>query len=195
MNPLHVAIILGSTREGRLSPTVANWLRSQVDQREDMTVDLIDLVETPLPTVLPALGQPPSDPAARELLAAVTPRIAAADAFLIVTPEYNRSYPAALKNIIDWHYTEWRAKPVGFVCYGGFSSGFRAVEHLRTVFAELHAVTIREAVGFQSVWAQFDADGTAKDAAADAAAKTMLDQLAWWGHALRDARSASAYTA
>lgn len=195
MNPLHVAIVLGSTREGRFGPIVANWIRRHIDQREDMTSDLIDLVETPLPTVLPVLGQPPSDPAVREALAAVSPRLAAADAFVIATPEYNRSYPAALKNAIDWHTREWQAKPVGFVAYGGFSSGLRAVEHLRPVFAELHAVTIREVVGFQGAWAQFDADGNAKDPAADAAAKTMLDQLAWWGQSLRDARAASPYAA
>jgi NAD(P)H-dependent FMN reductase len=194
-NRLHLAVILGSTREGRFGPTVANWLLDQVAPREDMTTDLIDLVQTPLPTVFPVLGQPPADPAARELLAAVSPRLAAADAFVIVTPEYNHSFPAPLKNAIDWHNHEWRAKPVGFVSYGGFSSGLRAIEHLRAVLAELHAVTIRDTVSFQGAWAQFDQAGKAKDPAADAAAKTMLDQLAWWAHALRDARTVRPYAA
>ena len=190
---LHVAVILGSTRDGRFGPVVANWLLSHTAPREDMTTDLIDLVETPLPTVFPVLGQPPADPGARELLAAVSPRLAAADAFVIVTPEYNHSFPASLKNAIDWHHSQWQAKPVGFVSYGGMSSGLRAVEQLRLVLAELHAVTVRDTVSFQGAWGQFDADGTAKDPGADAAAKTMLDQVAWWAYALRDAKAVRAY--
>ncbi|HEY9373227.1 NAD(P)H-dependent oxidoreductase [Streptomyces sp.] len=193
--PLRLAVIQGSTREGRLGPVVANWLRGHAAVRPDMTVDLIDLAETPLPTVFPQLGQPPADEADRALLRAVSPRIGAADAFVVVTPEYNHSYPASLKNAIDWHNREWHAKPVGFVAYGGFSAGLRAVEHLRGVFAELHAVTVREAVGLQGVWGQFDAEGKAVDPAADAAAKSMLDQLAWWGEALRDARAKKPYAA
>ncbi|MFD9031273.1 NADPH-dependent FMN reductase [Streptomyces sp. NPDC059567] len=195
MHPLHVAVVQGSTRDGRLGPVVANWLLSHAAARPDMTVDLIDLAETPLPAVFPQLGQAPAAAEDRSLLAAVSPRLAAADAFVVVTPEYNHSYPASLKNAIDWHNEEWHAKPVGFVAYGGFSAGLRAVEHLRGVFAELHAVTIREAVGLQGVWGQFDQEGKATDPAADAAAKAMLDQLAWWGEALRDARAKKPYAA
>ncbi|MEV0143523.1 MULTISPECIES: NAD(P)H-dependent oxidoreductase [unclassified Nonomuraea] len=190
---LKIAVILGSTREGRFGPAVAHWVMDHLHQRDDMNVDLIDLAETPLPTVLPVLGQPPSSQEARELLAAVSPRMAAADAFVIVTPEYNHSFPAALKNAIDWHGTEWQAKPVAFVSYGAFSAGLRAVEQLRLVLAELHAVTLRDSVGLQHPWAQFDGDGKALDPAADAAAKVMLDRLSWWAHALREARAARPY--
>ncbi|MFI0355674.1 NADPH-dependent FMN reductase [Actinomadura sp. 9N407] len=192
---LKIAIILGSTRDGRFGTTVADWIETHLRQRDDMSTDLVDLVETPLPTVFPVLGQPPATQEAADLLAAVSPRLDAADAFVIVTPEYNHSFPAALKNAIDWHGTEWRAKPVGFVSYGGFSAGLRAVEQLRLVLAELHAVTIRDSVGFQGVWSQFGPDGTALDPAADTAAKVMLDQLAWWAHALREARTARPYAA
>lgn len=192
---LKIAVIVGSTRDGRFGPAVATWILDRLARREDMTTDLIDLVETPLPTVFPVLGLPPASQEAKSLLAAVSPRLAAADAFVIVTPEYNHSFPAALKNAIDWHTTEWHAKPVAFVSYGAFSAGLRAVEQLRLVLAELHAVTIRDGVGFQRAWEQFDGDGKAVDPAADAAAKTMLDQLAWWAHALRDAKAARPYTA
>ncbi|WP_329116804.1 NADPH-dependent FMN reductase [Streptomyces sp. NBC_01353] len=195
MHPLHVAVVQGSTRDGRLGPVVANWLLSHAAARPDMTVDLIDLAETPLPAVFPQLGQAPTAAEDRSLLAAVSPRLAAADAFVVVTPEYNHSYPASLKNAIDWHNKEWHAKPVGFVAYGGFSAGLRAVEHLRGVFAELHAVTIREAVGLQGVWGQFDQEGKATAPAADAAATSMLDQLAWWAEALREARAKKPYAA
>ncbi|MFC9337902.1 NADPH-dependent FMN reductase [Streptomyces sp. NPDC057020] len=193
--PLHLAVIQGSTRDGRLGPVVAKWLLHHAADRPDLTTDLIDLAETPLPTVFPHLGQAPERAEDRALLAAVSPRLAAADAFVVVTPEYNHSYPASLKNAIDWHHREWQAKPVGFVSYGGFSAGLRAVEHLRAVFAELHAVTIRETVGLQGVWCQFDENGRAVDPATDTAAKAMLDQLAWWGEALRDARANKPYAA
>ncbi|WP_371783969.1 NADPH-dependent FMN reductase [Streptosporangium subroseum] len=191
---LRVAVIVGSTRDGRFGPVVANWLVTHLAQREDMTFDLVDLAETPLPTVFPAFGQPAA-PGTAELLATVSPRLAAADAFVIVTPEYNHSFPASLKNAIDWHNKEWHAKPVGFVSYGGLSGGLRAIEQLRVVLAELHAVTIRDTVSFHGAWTQFDADAKAKDPACDAAAKTMLDQLAWWAHALRDAKALRPYAA
>ncbi|MFF1507573.1 NADPH-dependent FMN reductase [Streptomyces sp. NPDC058326] len=193
--PLHLAVIQGSTREGRLGPTVAKWLLTHAAARPELTTDLIDLAETPLPTVFPHLGQAPERTEDRARLAAVSPRLAAADAFVVVTPEYNHSYPASLKNAIDWHNKEWHAKPVGFVAYGGFSGGLRAVEHLRGVFAELHAVTVREAVGLQGVWGRFDANGQAVDPAADAAAKSMLEQLTWWAEALREARARKPYGA
>ncbi|MBB5775328.1 NADPH-dependent FMN reductase [Nonomuraea jabiensis] len=194
-SPLKVAVILGSTRDGRLGTVVSNWIVGLLDQRGDMEADLIDLVETPLPTVFPVLGEPPASQEARDLLAAVSPRMAAADAFVIVTPEYNRSFPAALKNAIDWHGPEWHAKPVAFVSYGGFSAGTRAVEQLRLVLAELHAVTIRDSIGFQRVWEQFDGEGRAVDPAVEPATKVMLDRLAWWAQALREAKAVRPYAA
>ncbi|MFI9205013.1 NADPH-dependent FMN reductase [Streptomyces sp. NPDC053048] len=190
-----LAVIVSSTRAGRFAPTVANWLAQQTDQRTDVEVDVIDLADHPLPVHL--TGEPgPEDAAA---LSAVTPRLAAADAFVVITPEYNHSYPALLKNLIDWHYTQWQAKPVAFVSYGGLSGGLRSVEHLRPVFAELHAVTIRETVSFHSPWGKLDETGTHLDEeagdAARAAAKVMLDQLAWWALSLREAREKRPYGA
>lgn len=187
MTPLKVAVIVGSTREGRFAPVVSSWITRHLARREDMTADVIDLVETPLPVVFPSFGEAP--PAGtEELLAAVSPRMAAADAFVIVTPEYNHSFPAALKNAIDWHGAEWHGKPVGFVSYGGVSGGLRAVEALRLVLAELNAMTIRETVSLAGAWQRFGADGEC-DEAADTAAAALLDQLAWWGLALREARA------
>jgi NAD(P)H-dependent FMN reductase len=185
-NRLLLTIITGSTRQGRFAPTVAGWFASQAGRRDDMTVDLIDLAEARLPDVL-------ADKPAPEV-AAITPRLANADAFVVVTPEYNHSFPAPLKNAIDWHFKEWRAKPVGFVSYGGISGGLRAVEQLRQVFAELHAVTVRDTVSFHGAWTQFDSEGRPKDPAGyERAAQSMLDQLAWWGQALREARAQRPY--
>lgn len=185
-NPLLLAIIVGSTRQGRFAPTVANWFAGQASRRDDVTVDVIDLAEARLPDVL-------SEKPAPEV-SAITSRLADADAFVVVTPEYNHSFPAPLKTAIDWHYQEWRAKPVGFVSYGGMAGGLRAVEQLRQVFAELHAVTVRDTVSFHAAWAQFDSEGRPKDPEGyERAAKSMLDQLVWWGQVLREARAQRPY--
>ncbi|MEV0697569.1 NAD(P)H-dependent oxidoreductase [Saccharopolyspora sp. NPDC050389] len=188
-SPLRLAVIVGSTREGRFGPTVGTWFAGLAEERDDMTLDVIDLADHSLPS---ALSATPSNEAL-EVLSAVTPRLDDADAFVVVTPEYNHSYPAPLKTLIDWHYAQWRAKPVGFVSYGGLSGGLRAVEHLRPVFAELHAVTVREVVSLHLAWEQFDEDGRMKGESGPVAAKALLDQLAWWGNALRDARAESPY--
>ncbi|GHC70226.1 NADPH-dependent FMN reductase [Streptomyces cinnamoneus] len=192
-SPYRLAVVVASTREGRFGPTIANWLAEQTSRRDDMVVDVIDLADHPLPLHL-SREPGPEDAAA---LAAVTPRLAEADAFIVVTPEYNHSYPAALKNLIDWHYTQWQAKPVAFVSYGGLSGGLRAVEHLRPVFAELHAVTIRETVSFHSPWGKLDETGRHLDeeagTSAAGAAKALLDQLSWWAVALREARGTRPY--
>ncbi|MDQ0605392.1 NAD(P)H-dependent FMN reductase [Streptomyces canus] len=192
--PLRVAVLVGSTREGRFGPVVTKWLSRHLEQRHDMSADVVDLAEIPLPTVFPAFGQQPP-PGTEEALALMTPRLAAADAFVFVTPEYNHSYPAPLKNAIDWHNEQWHGKPVAFVSYGGLSGGLRAVEHLRVVMAELNATTIRNTVSFHEAWSRFDESGAVKDPAADTAAKALLDQLAWWGHALRTAKALHSYVA
>uniref|UniRef100_A0AAU2VVD3 NAD(P)H-dependent oxidoreductase n=1 Tax=Streptomyces sp. NBC_00008 TaxID=2903610 RepID=A0AAU2VVD3_9ACTN len=188
--PLKVAVILASNREGRFAPVVARWFHSHTDGHPDIATDLVDVAVLDLPT---ALSYRPG-PEDRALLADVSGRLADADAFVVVTPEYNHSYPAPLKNLIDWHRDEWQAKPVAFVSYGGVSGGLRAVEHLRQVFAELHSVSIRDTVSFHNAGALFDDEGRHKDrAGADAAAKSLLDQLVWWGRALRDAKKVRPY--
>ncbi|MCQ8769024.1 NADPH-dependent FMN reductase [Streptomyces telluris] len=190
-----LAVIVGSTRDGRFGPTVAKWFAEQAARHGDIEVDLVDLALHPLPMRLSP--EPTAEDAAA--LAEVTPRLEQADAFVVLTPEYNHSYPASLKNLIDWHYTQWQAKPVGFVSYGGLSGGLRAVEHLRPVFTELHAVTIREQVSFHNPWGKFDDDGRHLDAEAGeqaaGAAKVMIDQLTWWALSLREARAARPYGA
>lgn len=189
-HPLKLTVVVASNRTGRFGPTVADWFLSRARLRADLAVEVIDLADVELPTVL---SLDPA-PAVREVLGRVGPRLDAADAFVVITPEYNHSFPAALKNLIDWHYGQWQAKPVAFVSYGGISGGLRAVEQLRQVFAEMHAVTVRDTVSFHHAHGHFDEDGTHKDPEApDGAAKVMLDQLVWWGLALRDAKEVRPY--
>ncbi|GAB3840909.1 NADPH-dependent FMN reductase [Dactylosporangium cerinum] len=190
---LQLAVIIGSVRDGRFGPTVANWFAGEAAGRDDVHVDLVDLAEVRIGAAAPTMS-PPAE--VLRALGDLTPRLAAADAFVVVTPEYNRSYPGALKNAIDWHNAQFHAKPVGFVSYGGRSGGLRAVEHLRLVFAELHAVTTRDTVSFHGTWDQFDGDGRPKDPQGPAsAASALLDQVTWWARALKDAKRATPYRA
>nr|WP_165984160.1 NAD(P)H-dependent oxidoreductase [Streptomyces sp. YIM 98790] len=191
--PIPVAVIIGSSRNGRFGPTVAQWFVGEARQRDDLALDVIDLADVPLSMAGPT--RPPA-PEMAQVLDTVSPRIDRADAYVVVTPEYNHSFPAVLKNAIDWHLSQWRAKPVGFVSYGGIAGGLRAVEQLRQVFAELHAVTIRDTVSFHGGVQSFDPQGRPKEPqGCSAAAKTMLDQLVWWATALREARAKRPYHA
>ncbi|MFJ5259601.1 NADPH-dependent FMN reductase [Streptomyces sp. NPDC088387] len=188
--PLNVTVVVGSNRHGRFGPVVAEWLLDLIRAREDLTADVVDVADIDLPTSMNRTAE------ATAALADVSPRLASADAFVVLTPEYNHSFPAGLKNLIDWHFTEWQAKPVALVSYGGLAGGLRAVEQLRQVFAELHAVTIRDTVSFHNAGASFDDAGRLKDPDLPrAATKAMLDQLVWWGTALRDAKERRPYGA
>src|SRR5277367_1759991 len=178
---VRVALIYGSTRKGRFCDKVAAWTAQEIAGRGEFSVDIIDP------------RRPPQSVDADEL-PSLQERIAKADAFVVVTPEYNHGYPAPLKALIDSVGAEWRGKPVAFVSYGGISGGLRAVEQLRLVFAELHTVTMQNSVSFASAWEQFDGDGMLQEPArAQRSMATLLAQLYWWAIALRNARAAIPY--
>ena len=190
--PIRLAVIVASTREGRYAPTITTWFTEQLRHRVDIEFDVIDLADVNVPMTF--------GPAAAHSIQSERERIGRADAFVVITPEYNHSYPAALKQAIDISGHSWHRKPVGFVSYGGMSGGLRAVEHLRTVFAEMHTVTIRDIVSFHNPWAQFDVDASGRGELreadqANAAAKVMLDELVWYAKALRTARAEHPYAA
>lgn len=178
---LKIALIYGSTRQGRFCDTVAAWLSAALASSARFEVDVID----PHELGLPAHHEQEDSPAVRSYLG----RLDRADGFIVLTPEYNHGYPAALKFLIDTAYSQWRAKPVGFVSYGGVAGGLRAVEQLRLVFAELHAVGLRDTVSFANPWECLDGDGRLQvSPSSERALAAMLDQLEWWATALRAAR-------
>ncbi|WP_216906624.1 NADPH-dependent FMN reductase [Nocardia noduli] len=192
-SPIELAVVIGSVRQARFGPTVAKWFAAEADAHDTVRVDLIDLLDYPLPLSIPAFGQAP-EPSVAEVHGRLGARLAAADAFVVVTPEYNHTVPAGLKNAIDWYNAEWMAKPVGLVSYGGMGGGLRAAEHLRQIFAEVHAVTVRDMISFHNVWGEFTEAGVPADAeAAGVAAKKLIDQLVWWAQALREARERRPY--
>lgn len=143
-------------------------------------VDLVDLADVRLPDddeLQPGGGK-------RTVL---TSCIEAADGYVIVTPEYNHSYPASLKRAIDWHYREWMFKPATVLSYGA-QGGLAATEHLRGVFAELHVVTTRRAVGLRAPWERANAGAYAASSGEDKALDEALGELTWWAEVLRAAR-------
>jgi len=180
---VRVGLIYGSTRPGRFCDTVAQWAAKQIERSGGFSVESID----------PA--QPETRTRSGQQMVSLREQIATADGFVVVTPEYNHGYPAPLKALIDSVAAEWHAKPVAFVSYGGISGGLRAVEQLRQVFAELHAVTVRDSVSLASAWEQFDESGALlKPERAERSMATMLGRLHWWAVALREARKAAPYS-
>ena len=188
-DPISVVVIVGSTRKGRLAPGLAEWLTSQTAQRHDLVTKVIDLLD---------LGLPDSLDENSAGVVELRPHLAAAEAFIFVVPEYNRSIPGPLKTLIDCYNAEWEAKPFGFVTYGlSMAGGTRAVEHLRQIFGEFHSVCMKDVVIFPRILDHFDSTGQfAPDPeGCNAAAKVMIDQLCWWARALREAKARRPYRA
>ncbi|MDE1670881.1 NADPH-dependent FMN reductase [Nocardia gipuzkoensis] len=185
-NPVRVALIVGSTRTGRFGPTVADWFAGRMGRRSEVDLDRIDLATAALPDRLTDHDEP-VPPEVRDF----GERLAAADAFVVVTPEYNRSFPAAVKNAVDWFDAEWAAKPVTVVGYGGDADGGHAAAQLRPVFGELNAVPIRRTLTITKAWQRYASDGSwpRRDPELDEAVDGVLDQLLWWASALREARA------
>jgi NAD(P)H-dependent FMN reductase len=179
---LRIAVVIGSVRTPRLADPLAAWLERELTALGWLDLDMIDLAAVSLPMHAMLPGGAAASP--------IAGRLADADGFVLLTPEYNHSYPAALKNAIDWHLTEWAYKPVAFVGYGG-SGGIRAVEHLRAVFPELRATTVRESVLLPMAWEHLDADGRfVPPPGTEGALRATMNELRVWARALRSHRLA-----
>ncbi|MFJ6326238.1 MULTISPECIES: NADPH-dependent FMN reductase [unclassified Rhizobium] len=180
-----LAIVYGSTRPGRLCDRVVNWVARELVHYPLLEIDVIDPLEFDLPF---------QHDREHDGVVALAARLAAADAFIIVTPEYNHSFTASLKFVLDLVYEPWHGKPVAFVSYGGISGGLRAVEQLRVVFAELHTVTVRDTVSFANPWGRFAEDGTLENPLdARKSLVLMIARLNWWSNALKPAREMRPY--
>jgi NAD(P)H-dependent FMN reductase len=183
---LRVAIVTGSTRPGRNNEAVAKWVYALAKTRTDAEFELVDIAEYNLPlldeTMPPSRGQYSQEHTKRWAA-----KIGSFDAYVLVTPEYNHSTSAALKNAIDYLYAEWNNKAAGFVSYGSVG-GARAVEHLRLIMAEVMVATVRAQV-MLSLFTDFENFSAFKpDPRHEAEVKTMLDQVISWGGALKTVR-------
>ncbi len=152
---LHV--VIASTRPGRVGPVIADWFADQVRPELGFDADIIDLADVGLP-----LLDEPHHPAEQRYLQQHTrswsASVTAADAFVLVMPEYNVGYAAPLKNALDYLYSEWHHKPVGFVSYGRTSAGLRAVEMIKPVLISLKMIPVHQAVSI-SLRSRLDVDG------------------------------------
>lgn len=159
---VRIAIVTGSTRPGRKSLAVAEWVYRLARERKDAEFELVDIADYELP-----LLDEPMPPLLSQYTHAHTKiwseRIASFDAYVFVTPEYNHSTSGALKNAIDYLYQEWLNKAAGFVSYGGHG-GVRAVEHLRLILAKLMVATVRGQVAL-SLFAKVIATASGDDEA------------------------------
>jgi NAD(P)H-dependent FMN reductase len=170
-------IIIGTTRPGRAGLPIAEWFASRAKQHGGFDVTVADLAEIDLP-LLDEPNHPRLKQYTREHTRDWSATVDAADAFVIVTSEYNSGYPAPLKNAIDYLNDEWRDKPVGFVSYGGVSAGTRAVQQLKQVVTTLRMLPVADSVNIPFVTQFLDASGTLRpNATLNQAADAMLDEL------------------
>ncbi len=186
-SPVRTLLMTASIRTDRFGPVPAAWVADHAHQRADLDLETVDLAQASLPFVLS--GNDPDEPLPTSVTT-LGSRLAAAEAVVVVTPVYNRGYPASLKNAIDWFDHEWARTPVGFVSYGGRTGGVEAVEQLRPIFVELRTMTIRPVLSFPNFWNCFDAHGRPVDPdGAARAADAFFDELVWWALTMRQARA------
>ena len=177
MSELNIGIILGSTREGRVSPQVGNWVQQVANERGDANYTVIDIADYDLPLL--GTADAPGAQAWSEI-------VAKQDGFIFIVQEYNHSITGALKNALDYLRVEWNNKAAGIVSYGSVG-GARAAEHLRGILGELLVADVRVHPAL-SLFTDFD-NGTfaPKDVQVDSVHQ-MLDQLIPWTTALKTIR-------
>jgi NAD(P)H-dependent FMN reductase len=190
-----VQIIVGSTRPDRAADSVASWVVDRTRNHPTFSVEVLDLRDWPLPffaetreTVRDFANPTYHDPIVKRW----NTKISEGDAYLFITPEYNHSIPAVLKNAIDSVFASYafRNKPAAFVGYSaGLASGARAVEHLAHVAIEAELIPLRNTVLLPHVFGAFDESGNPHDAKADVSLGILLDDLGWWATLLQTART------
>lgn len=188
-----IKIIVGSTRPQRFGVQVGKWVAGVAQEFAassggSVKFEVVDLAEVNLPLLdepFPAgMNKYQNDHTMKW-----SATVAGADGFVVITPEYNHSTSAALKNALDYVFYEWNYKPVGFVSYGSGAGGARAVEHLRGIVGELKMYDIRESVMVPNYWGQLGGDGAFTPLDEQTAGlKAMLEQLAYWTDAMKPAR-------
>ena len=180
MTPLNIGIILGSTREGRLSPQVGEWVKGLADKRGDANYTIIDIADYKLPL----LGENGGDASGA---AGWSEAIAAQDGFVFIAQEYNHSITGSLKNALDYLRIEWNNKSAGIVSYGSVG-GARAAEHLRGILGELSVADVRVHPAL-SLFTDFENGAELKAAPVQAdSVNQMLDQVIPWAAALKTVR-------
>jgi len=193
MNALNIGVILASVRDGRRGEVFARWIVEKLAERPDVHVQSLDLRDWPFGGYAFRDGPTVAEKsyANHSLPGRWRDAIAALDAFVTVTPEYSHGYPGALKNALDHLYTPRNYKPVGFVSYGGFASGARAVEQLRQIAVELRMIPIRDELNVRLIGLAADDAGRPTDELYAKRAAVMVEELIWWSRVVRDGRASN----
>ena len=180
IDKLNIGIILGSTRQGRVSPKVGEWVKEIAEKRGDANYEMVDIAEFNLPFV----GEGASEEVG---LNKWKEKIMQLDGFVFITQEYNHSITGALKNALDSAYKEWNNKAAGIVSYGS-TGGARAAEHLRGILAELQVASVRTHPTL-SLFTDFENFKEFKPADLHLDnVNAMLDQVLAWSGALKTLR-------
>lgn len=177
---LKIGIILGSTRIGRRSPQVGDWVKAIADKREDSSYEIVDIAEFDLPFFGTTDFNDPR-------IIAWNQKLDAFDGFVFIVQEYNHSITGALKNAMDFGREAWNHKAAGIVSYGS-AGGARAAEHLRGILGELLVADVRTHATL-SIFTDFADNNTFKPAQIHhRVVNEMLDQLILWSGALKAIR-------
>jgi NAD(P)H-dependent FMN reductase len=191
MKKLSIKLIVGSTRPGRFSEHLVPWILDSIEKKENLEVEVLDLRDFDLPffnepkSPINFGGTYPS-----EVVELWAKKIIDADGYIVIAPEYNHGYSSVLKNAFDYLYHEWNNKPIAFVAYGTVG-GARSVEQLRQVAIELQMAPIRNSVHINAPWTLREENGALKEGVLEGHTNSLhglLDQLIWWGTALKRAR-------
>lgn len=190
-----IQVIIGSVREGRNAENVARWVQQALTERGSFEVEVLDLKEWVLPhfaETFATIGDMADPTYSEPVVRAWNKKLAEADGYVFITPEYNHSVPGVLKNAIDSVFVSWalRNKPAAIVGYSiGPIGGARAVEHLAHILIEAEAVSLRNTLLVGNVETAFDAEGQPTQAATRVATRILLEDLEWWVDALGKARA------
>ncbi|PYS55050.1 MAG: NADPH-dependent FMN reductase [Acidobacteria bacterium] len=178
--PLSIPVILGTTRKGRMSLHPAKLIVGQLQKRQGVTTELIDIADLHLP--VDDAGEPVKD-------ARFSAAMERADAIVVVSPEYNHSFPGLLKHVLDSCLKEYIHKAAGVVgVSAGVFGGTRVIEHLQPVLRELGLVSIFWDINFGGVEKVFDQNGQLLDQAYIRRTEKFLSELIWMARVLRYGR-------
>ncbi len=171
-------VLVASTRPGRVGSTIGQWFDQVAREHGGFDVELVELADMNLP-VFDEPEHPAKQAYVHEHTKAWSKKVAEADAFVFVTPEYNFSTPPSLLNALTYLVKEWAYKPAAFVSYGGMSGGLRAVQMTKQVLTTFRIFPLVEAVVLPNVFGQLNDEGTfIANQIQEDAANTLLNELA-----------------